>query len=113
MREENILIVEQYLTALQKKDLSLAPFADQIEFEDSVAGKVKGAENAKAFLTGFLSAINDVKVIQHICEGDYVVTHWEIDSVFGIIPILEKFRVEDGKITEAIGYFDPTPIIGG
>ena len=113
MREENILVVEQYLTALQKKDLSLAPFADDIIFEDPIAGKNTGAENFKAFLSGFLPAINDVKVIQHICEGEYVATHWEIDAVFGIIPILEKFCVQDGKITEAIGYFDPRPIIGG
>ena len=113
MREENILIVEQYLTALQKHDLSLAPFADDISFEDSVAGKITGVENAKAFLTGFLPAINDVKVIQHICEGEYVVTHWEVDAVFGIIPILEKFHVQDGKITEAISYYDPRPVLGG
>jgi len=41
-----------------------------------------------------------------------VVTHWEVDGVFGIITILEKFRVRDGKITEACGYFDPRPILG-
>jgi limonene-1,2-epoxide hydrolase len=113
MREENILVVEQYLTALQKHDLSLAPFADDIDFEDPVAGKIKGGENAKAFLSGLLPAINDVKVIQHICEGEYVITHWEVDAVFGIIPILEKFRIQGGKLTEAIGFFDPRPVIGG
>ena len=86
--------------------------ADDVEFEDSVAGKVVGAENVKAFLSGFLPAINDVKIIQHVCEGEYVATHWEVDAVFGIIPIMEKFRVQDGKITEAIGYFDPRPVLG-
>ena len=112
MREENIKIVEAYLNALKQRDLSLAPFADDVAFEDSVAGKVEGAENAKAFLSGFLPAINDVKIIQHVCEGEYVATHWEVDTVFGIISIMEKFRVQDGKITEAIGYFDPRPILG-
>lgn len=112
MREENIKVVEAYLNALKQRDLSLAPFADDIEFEDSVAGKVSGAENVKGFLSGFLPAINDVKIIQHVCEGEYVCTHWEADAVFGIIPIMEKFRVVDGKITEVIGYFDPRPILG-
>ncbi len=111
-REENIKAVEAYLNGLKHRDLSLAPFADDIAFEDSVAGKVEGAENVKAFLSGFLPAINDVKIIQHICEGEYVCTHWEADAVFGIIPIMEKFRVQDGKITEAVGYFDPRPILG-
>jgi limonene-1,2-epoxide hydrolase len=112
MREENIKIVEQYINALKQGDLSLAPFADDISFEDPIAGKSRGAENFKAFLSGFLPAINDVKIIQHICEGEYVATHWEIDAVFGIIPLLEKFRVQNGEITEAIAYFDPRPILG-
>ena len=112
MKEENIKAVEAYLNALKNRDLSLAPFADDVAFEDSIAGKVVGAENVKAFLSGFLPAINDVKIIQHICEGEYVATHWEVDAVFGIIPIMEKFRVQDGKITEAIGYFDPRPVLG-
>ena len=112
MKEENIKTVESYVNALRQKDLSLALFADDLIFEDPIAGKNTGAENFKTFLSGFLPAINDVRVIQHICEGEYVVTHWEIDAVFGVIPILEKFRVQDGKITEALGYFDPRPILG-
>ncbi len=112
MKEENIKTVESYVNALRQKDLSLALFADDLIFEDPIAGKNTGAENFKTFLSGFLPAINDVRVIQHVCEGEYVVTHWEIDAVFGVIPILEKFRVQDGKITEALGYFDPRPILG-
>jgi hypothetical protein len=40
------------------------------------------------------------------------VTHWEADTVFGKIPILEKFRVREGKIFEAVRYFDPRPVLG-
>jgi hypothetical protein len=112
MREENVAAVETYLNALRVKDLSLAPLADELEFEDAVAGKGRGAENLKAFLSGFLPAINAVKIIQHVCENDYVVTHWEADTVFGKIPILEKFRVREGKIIEAVRYFDPRPVLG-
>lgn len=112
VREENIKAVEMFLNALKNKNLSLAPLGEEIIFEDPVAGKGTGAENFKAYLSGFLPAINDMKIINHICEDDFVVTHWEVDTVFGIIPILEKFRIENGKITEAIGYFDPRPILG-
>ena len=112
MKEENIKTVETYLDALKQKNLSLAALADDLKFEDPIAGKNIGAENFKAFLSGFLPAITDVRVLQHVCEGEYVVTHWEVDGVFGIVSILEKFRVENGKITEAYGYFDPRPILG-
>ncbi len=112
MKEENIKAVEAYLNALKQKDLSLAPFADELEFSDPVAGKNRGAENFRAFLAGFLPAIRDVRVVSHVCENDFVVTHFEVDGVFGIIPILEKFRVSNGVITEAHGFFDPRPILG-
>jgi limonene-1,2-epoxide hydrolase len=112
MKEENIKAVEAYLNALKEKDLSLAPLADDLNYTDPVAGEGRGAENFRAFLSGFLPAINDVRVLSHVAEDDFVVTHWEVDAVFGIIPILEKFRVADGKITEAFGFFDPRPILG-
>ncbi|MBS1797586.1 MAG: nuclear transport factor 2 family protein [Acidobacteria bacterium] len=112
MREDNIRIVEGYINALKQKDLSLAPLADEVLFEDPVAGRHTGAENFRAFLSGFLPAINDVRIHGHVCEGDTVVTHWEVDAVFGVIPILEQFRVRDGQIVEALGFFDPRPILG-
>ena len=112
MSEENIKVVETYLNALKRKDLSLARLADDLKFNDPISEKGAGAENLKTFLTGFLPAIDDVRVLQHICEGEYVVTHWEVDGIFGIIPILQKFRVENETITEADAYFDPRPILG-
>lgn len=112
MNKENTEIVESYLNALKEKDLSLARLAADVRFEDPMTKNGTGAENLKAFLTGFLSAINDVRVHQHICEGEWVVTHWEVDGIFGIIPILEKFRVEDGEIKEMTAFFDPRPILG-
>ena len=112
MKEENIKAVEAYINSLKEKDLSLAPLADDVLFEDPLAGKGTGAENFRAFLSGFLPAVYDVKIHRHVCEGDYVATHWEVDGVFGIVQVMEMFRVEKGKITEAIGIFDPRPIIG-
>lgn len=112
MKNENIKAVEAYLKALGSRDLSLAPLADDMYFEDPVAGKHRGAENFRAFLSGFLHSITEVRVVRHIAEGDYVATHFEVDGVFGVIPIIEIFKVEDGKITEAIGYFDPRPVLG-
>ncbi len=112
MREENIKVVESYLNAIKQKDLSLAQLADDLRFEDPMTKKGEGAENLRAFLTGFLPAITDVRIHQHICEGEWIVTHWEVDGIFGVIPILEKFRIEDGKIKEMTAFFDPRPILG-
>jgi limonene-1,2-epoxide hydrolase len=113
VKEENIEAVEKYLNALKQKDLTLAPLAEDLYFEDPLAGKNTGAENFRAFLSGFLPAIDDVRIHRHISDGEYVATHWEVDGEFGVVPVMEMFRVQNGEITEAIGYFDPRPIIGG
>jgi limonene-1,2-epoxide hydrolase len=112
MKEENIKVVESYLNALRQKDLTHAPLAVDVVFDNPISGKHTGAENFKAFLDGFLRAINDLRIIQHVCEGEYVVTFWEADTVFGTISILEKFRVENSRITESLSFFDPRPILG-
>jgi len=112
MKEENIKVVEAFLNALRSKDLSLAPMSDDIEFEEPMMGKGKGADALRAFIEGFLPALQDVKIIRHIAEGDHVVTEWEVDGAFGVIKVLEKFVVRDGKIIEFHAFYDPRPILG-
>lgn len=112
MREENIAVVESHFEAIRKSDLTLSPLADDVYFVDPIAGSGRSAENFRAFLSGFLPALNEVRMLRHVCEGEYVATHWEADTIFGIIPILELFRIENKKITEIIAYFDPRPIVG-
>ena len=112
MRDENVQIVEKYLNSLKQQDLSDAPLAEDVCFENPVVGKGEGLEDMKAWLTGYLAAFHDVRVLQHICEGEFVVTHWEADSAFGTFQVLEKFRVRDGLIIEAISFLDPRPIFG-
>lgn len=111
MNKQNIKIVEEFLSAMKEKDLSRAPLADDMIFENPIAGKGAGAENFRAFMSGFLPAINDIKIISHVSEGDTIAARWEADSVFGIIQIGEFIRIRDGKIIETASYFDPRPII--
>jgi limonene-1,2-epoxide hydrolase len=113
MSDDNIATVEKYIWSLKKGDLTAAPFADDIRFEDPVAGKGVGAEDFRAFLGGFLGAIIDIRITRHVAEGEFVTTQWEIDAIFGTIPILELFRIRDGKIVESTAYFDPRPVLGG
>jgi limonene-1,2-epoxide hydrolase len=110
--EQNIKIVETFLNALKKKDISDAPIADDLKFEEPMMGKGEGADALTAFVGGFFAALTDVRIIQHVCQGEYVVTEWEVDGIFGTIPILEKFRIRDGKIIEFRAFYDPRPIMG-
>lgn len=110
MRESNIEAVERYLDAIRSKDLSRAPLAADIVFSDPLVGELTGEEAWHGFLNQMLPAIKDVRVKQHLAEGDSVATLWEADTVWGIIPIFELFRIEEGRIREARAFFDPRPI---
>ena len=110
MRDSNIEAVERYLDALRSKDLSRAPLAADVVFSDPLINEQTGVEAWQEFVRPMLPAFKDVRIKQHIAEGDVVVTLWEADTVWGVIPILELFRVEDGQIKEARAFFDPRPI---
>lgn len=110
--EENVRIVERFLECLKAKDFTGAPISSDIYFLEPLMGEGRGAAALKAFVAGFFPALTDVRIIEHICQGDRVATRWEVDGVFGIIPIFELFRIRDGEIVEFRAFYDPRPIIG-
>lgn len=110
MRESNIEVVERYLDALRSKDLSRAPLASDVIFSDPLTTEQTGVEAWQGFVSPILPAFKDVRIKQHIADGDHVVTMWEADTAWGTIPILEYFRIENEQIKEARAFFDPRPI---
>lgn len=112
MENENVRVVEAFLNALKNKDISDAPVADDLVFADPLMGEGQGADALKAFVSGFFPALNDVRIIRHVSEGEYVATQWEVVGFFDTVPIFELFRVRDGKIIEFRAFYDPRPIVG-
>ena len=111
-KEENIRVVERFLECLGNKDLSDAPLADDIYFTEPLMGEGKGADALMAFVSGFFPAMSGVRVLEHVSEGDTVATLWEVDGIFGSIPVFEIFRVRGGRIVEFRAFYDPRPILG-
>lgn len=112
MENDNIKTVEAYLESLKNHDLSAAPIADDICFENPISGADCGSDHLRSFLAGFILAIRDVRVLRHVSKDDHVATHWEVDSDFGTVRVLEMFEIRDGKIVDTVAYFDPRPILG-
>jgi hypothetical protein len=110
--ESNIRVVEAYFEALRTKDLSNLPVAEDISFSEPMSGGGVGREALMSFTSGFLPALSDLRVVQHVAQGQYVVTLWEADGVFGTVQVLEKFRIEGGKISDFAAFYDPRPITG-
>lgn len=110
MRDEVVKTVEAYLQGLKNKDLSKVPFARDITFESPLSAKLIGAESIIEFLAGLFPAIKDIRVKQHIVEGEYVATLFDFETTFGVIPVFDCFRVTGGEIKQIRPYYDPRPI---
>ena len=110
--QDNIAAVEAYINAIGSRDLSTAPLAEEVVFEDPLTERLHGKASVVAFVGNFVTAVNGVKIIRHFTQDDLVATMWEADTLFGLIQIFECFEVSAGQIVSAKAYFDPRPIIG-
>ncbi len=104
-------VVNQYLQALQAKDLTQLPLAETVTLIDPLVGTLTGKAAALAFLTSVLPVLQAVRLQHHLSQDNTVVTHWEAMTPFGTIPILEWFEIQDSLIHRAQAFFDPRPIV--
>lgn len=113
MRDNVIRVVDAYLDALRAKDLSSAPIHPDIEFESPLSPRIRGAAQVKQVFSGFFPAINGINVTRHVADDEWCCTAFEMDTAFGIVPMVDWFHVVDGLIVSIRVYFDPRPIIEG
>ena len=95
---------------MRTKDLSGVAFAPDVTFESPLSPKLTGEQAVVDFLSGLFQAIKDVRVKQHIVEGEYVATVFDFDTTFGVIPVFDCFRVSNGKLIQIRPFYNPRPI---
>jgi hypothetical protein len=113
VREIVIRAVEAYLKGLGSQDLSAAPFSPEIVFEGPLGPPINGAAALTEFLTSLFPAISGVHIVRHIVDGDWCATIFDLHTTFGVIPVIDSFRVVDGQILSIRAYYDPRPVIEG
>jgi len=80
-------------------------------FESPLSPATRGAATVRALLEGLFPAIRDVRVRQHTCQGEYVATRFDLDTTFGVIPVLDCFHVVGGELKEIRPFYDPRPLL--
>ena len=106
-RSENIAVVERYLKSLISKDLSSVPFASGITFEGPLMPKLAGRETIVGFLSSILPLIKSIEIKQHIADGEYVATVFDMETVNGVDHVVDLCRVVDGELTEVRAFYYP------
>ena len=97
-REQKVAVVDAYLDCFVTKDLSKVRFADDITFEGPRMPKLVGKQNVIGFLTTILPMIKGISLKQHIVEGDYVATVFDMETINGVDHVFDRIHVVNGEI---------------
>lgn len=108
-----VSVVERYLRGLKDHDLAGVPFAPDVAFQGPLSARLTGIDAVTEVLDQMLPVIRDVRVERHIVDGEYVATVFELDTIFGVIPVCDCFHVVDGQLRQIRPFYDPRPILEG
>ena len=101
-RSENIDVVESYLNGLVSKDLSSVPFASGITFEGPLMPKLAGRETIVGFLGSILPLVKGIDIKQHIADGEYVATVFDMETVNGVDHVVDLCQIGRASCRERV-----------
>ena len=106
----NVDVVTRYLEALETGDLDQIPLADDVSFESPLSSRIRGRAGVLEVLRGMLPVIQKVTVRDHITDGEWIATRFELATPFGAVEVFDRFRVVNGMLAEIRPYYDPRVI---
>ena len=112
MREDVLRVVETYIEAVRKNDTARLPLHRDVVF----AGPLRTYRGVAEFEKGiaeFIPLMKSIDVIRLTADEETCAAVLDIDTVFGRIPFLEYFHVQNGKIVSIRAYYDPRMILEG
>ena len=107
-RSDKIAVVECYLNGLARKDLASVPFAPEITFEGPRMPRLASRDMVVGFLTSILPFIKAIEIKQHIVEGDYVATVFDMETVNGVDHVMDLCHVVGGELTAIHSFYYPS-----
>lgn len=103
--------VQAYFDGLRQSRVDRIPFAPGVVYQGPLGPELRGADAVRQFLRSTVAVIREVRVLQHLSQGAYVGTHFELDTIYGVIPGFDWFHVVNDQIFEVRRFYDPRPIV--
>ncbi|MBB5343264.1 hypothetical protein HDF10_001214 [Edaphobacter lichenicola] len=69
--------------------------------------KLTGRASILGFLTQILPAVRGIQLKQHIVEGDYVATVFDMETVSGVDHVFDRIHIVDGQIKAIHAFYYP------
>ncbi|MEP6963442.1 MAG: nuclear transport factor 2 family protein [Acidobacteriota bacterium] len=105
-------IADTYLEAYRFKDPNKALLSPEVTLEYPLAPrKILGKAQVIEYMLSVMPAFDDVELVRHVTEGEFVATIWNAHTAWGLIPACTVFRILKGQIVEVRSFFDPRPIV--
>jgi hypothetical protein len=106
-REQKVATVEAYLDCFATKDLSKVSFAEDVTFEGPRMPKLTGRQTILGFLMSILPMVKGVWLKQHIVEGDYVATVFDMETANGVDHVFDRIHILGGEIKAIHTFYYP------
>jgi hypothetical protein len=106
-RDDAIAVVESYLNGLAKKDLSNVPFAADITFEGPRVPRLIGRETVMGFLTSIMPLLKRIEIKQHLVDGEFVATMFDMETVNGTDKVVDWLQVSGGQLKAIRSFYYP------
>src|SRR5215471_7742219 len=106
-RDEAIVVVEAYLNGLAKKDLSDVPFAADVTFEGPRVPRLIGRQSVVGFLTSVMPLVRRIQIQQHLVEGEFVATMFDMETVNGKDKVVDWIHVSGGQLKAIRSFYYP------
>ena len=106
-RDEAIAVVEAYLNGLAQKDLSNVPFAADVTFEGPRVPRLIGRQRVVGFLTSILPLVKRIQIQQHLVDGEFVATMFDMETVNGTDKVVDWLHVSGGQLKAIRSFYYP------
>ena len=108
-REQKIAVVESYIRGLGGRDFTGVPFAKSVLYQSPLTPRRVGRD-AIEFLEGIFPVIHGADIKQHVVEGEYVASVFDLQVTTGTVAVFDKFRVANGELHEICPFYDPAAL---
>jgi hypothetical protein len=86
------------------------PFAAGITFEGPLMPKLSGRETIVGFLISIFPFIKGIEIKQHLVDGDYVATVFDMETVNGVDHVVDLCLVVGGELTQVRAFYYPSQV---
>jgi hypothetical protein len=112
MREQVLKLVGTYLEAVRTNHPGALGLHPDIVFE-SPLNSLRGIAAFEKSLLDFHPILKGIEIVHLTADDTTCAAALRLDTIYGILPFLEFFQIQEGKIANIRAYYDPRPVLEG